>query len=55
MAVANAENEVQSSKTAFTQLDADADTGITEIDSVCMNCYETVRKIYLYEAKLFKI
>jgi hypothetical protein len=37
------ENEVKSSKTAFTQLDADsADTGITEIDSVCMNCYKTV-------------
>ena len=38
----NTENETNSSKTAFTQLDADADNGITEIDSVCMNCYKTV-------------
>ena len=38
----NTENDAKSSKTAFTQLDADTDNGITEIDSVCMNCYKTV-------------
>lgn len=34
------------SKTIFNNLDAsqeNLDTGITELDSVCMNCYKNVR------------
>lgn len=46
------------SKTIFNKLDAseeNLDLGITELDSVCMNCYKTVRDNHRFFRKNFFI